>query len=195
MHHPITAKPVNEAHAREMLNRTRVWLNCFNLDRSTGSEYGKPPIIKNSDYVANHSETWFESSPYNLKHFDIHLCAYNAELKVMAKFGEKIYSDPDHPTGLNKVSANHALATDMLIRPSRKSILRRSQVRRTINSRLSGRSGFHASRRRIRPTRRTDSGRACCGWRTVTLGWFHCHLASSMRLAKMDQGRTLSCNA
>jgi hypothetical protein len=86
-----------------MLNRTRVWLNCFNLDRSTGSQYGKPPIIKNTDYIAMHSEDWWESSEYNLKHFDIHISAYNAELKIMAGFLARIYSDPEHPTGLNKV--------------------------------------------------------------------------------------------
>jgi len=86
-----------------MLNRTRVWLNCFNLDRSTGSQYGKSPIIPNTDYIANHSEDWWQSSPYNMKHFDIHICAYNAELRVMAAFMAKIYSDPRHRTGLNKV--------------------------------------------------------------------------------------------
>lgn len=50
-----------------------------------------------------HSEDWWDSSRYNLKHFDIHISAYNAELKVMAGFLARIYSDPDHPTGLNKV--------------------------------------------------------------------------------------------
>ncbi|KAJ7170596.1 hypothetical protein C8R43DRAFT_1231383 [Mycena crocata] len=99
---PNTAKPINENHAREMLNRTRVWLNCFNLDRSTGSQYGKAPIISNNDYMANHSENWWRSSPYNMANFDIHICAYNSELKVMAGFMAKIYSDPEHPTGLNK---------------------------------------------------------------------------------------------
>ncbi|KAF7965459.1 hypothetical protein HWV62_43471 [Athelia sp. TMB] len=120
LHLPNTAKPQNEGHAREMLNRTRVWLNCFNLDRSTGSQYGKAPIIPNSDYVANHSEKWWKSSEYNLKNFDmqvkitpnpnfptrliefLQLCGYNAELKVMARFTAKVYNDPNHPTGLNK---------------------------------------------------------------------------------------------
>ncbi|KAG5715337.1 hypothetical protein E4T56_gene7447, partial [Termitomyces sp. T112] len=73
LHLPNTAKPLNENHARELLNRTRVWLNCFNLDRSTGSQYGKPPIINPADYMANHSENWWKSSPYNMKNFDIHL--------------------------------------------------------------------------------------------------------------------------
>jgi hypothetical protein len=106
LHLPNTAKPINEQHAREMLNRTRVWLNCFNLDRSTGSQYGKPPIIPNTDYVANHSQDWWNSSEYNMKNFDIHTCAYNADLRVMGNFVKRIYNDPNHPTGLNKVSCS-----------------------------------------------------------------------------------------
>ena len=112
LHLPTTAKPHNENHAREMLNRTRVWLNCFNLDRSTGSQYGKPPIISPKDYMANHSENWWSSSQYNMGNFDIHISAYNSELKVMADFIAKIYSDPHHPTGLNKESDFEAIATE-----------------------------------------------------------------------------------
>jgi hypothetical protein len=103
LHHPHTAKPQNEQHARELLNRTRIWLNCFNLDRSSGSQYGKPLAIKNTDYIANHSESFWEATEYNVKHFDIHLCCYNAELRVMSDFMTQIYSDPKHPTSLNKV--------------------------------------------------------------------------------------------
>ncbi|KAF7327903.1 Zn(2)-C6 fungal-type domain-containing protein [Mycena kentingensis (nom. inval.)] len=112
LHLPNTAQPINESHAREMLNRTRVWLNCFNLDRSTGSQYGKTPTISNSDYMANHSEEWWRLSPYNMRNFDIHICAYNAELKVMAAFMAKIYSDPSHPTGLNKTIDFEKIASD-----------------------------------------------------------------------------------
>ncbi|PCH42434.1 hypothetical protein WOLCODRAFT_120564 [Wolfiporia cocos MD-104 SS10] len=102
LHYANAPKAQNEMHAREMLNRTRVWLNCFNLDRSTGSQYGQRPIIDNRDYVANHTEDWWCSSPYNMEGFDVHLCCYNAELKVMADFRGRIYSNPNHPTGLNK---------------------------------------------------------------------------------------------
>ncbi|KAI9000635.1 hypothetical protein BD414DRAFT_8317 [Trametes punicea] len=102
LHHPNTVEPKNEQHAREMLNRTRTWLNCFNLDRSMASQYGKAPIISNTDYVASHSEFWWKSSPYNIPGFDIHLCAYNAELKVLADSRYIIFSDPEHPVGLNK---------------------------------------------------------------------------------------------
>ncbi|PPQ69168.1 hypothetical protein CVT26_003542 [Gymnopilus dilepis] len=112
LHLPNTAKPLNENHAREMLNRTRVWMNCLNLDRSTGSQYGKPPIISAKDYILNHSENWWKTSPYNMENFDIHICAYNSELKVMANFIAKIYSDPDHPTGLNKDVDFERIATE-----------------------------------------------------------------------------------
>ncbi|KAI0370391.1 hypothetical protein BV20DRAFT_1074886 [Pilatotrama ljubarskyi] len=102
LHHPNTVEAKNEQHAREMLNRTRTWLNCFNLDRSMSSQYGKAPVISNTDYVASHSEWWWKSSPYNMPGFDIHLCAYNAELKVLAEYRFTIFSDPEHPVGLNK---------------------------------------------------------------------------------------------
>ncbi len=86
-----------------MLNRTRAWLNCFNLDRSTGSQYGKPPTISNADYMANQSGDWWNSSQYNMNNFDIHIAAYNAELRVMAKFSLEIRGDANNPSGINKV--------------------------------------------------------------------------------------------
>ena len=104
LHHPVTAAAgENELRAREMLNRTRTWLNCYNLDRSTGVQYGQSPVISNKDYVANHTDDWWKSSPYNLQGFDVHTCCYKAELSVLAEFRERIYSDPEHPSGLNKV--------------------------------------------------------------------------------------------
>ncbi|OJA09448.1 hypothetical protein AZE42_02630 [Rhizopogon vesiculosus] len=101
---PRTVTPLNEHHARVLLNRTRVWINCFNLDRSTGSQYGKAPIIPNSDYIVNHLHDWWNSSEYNMEHFDIHLCIYSMELNIGAKFMGKIRSDPNHPTGLNMIA-------------------------------------------------------------------------------------------
>ncbi|KAH7907013.1 hypothetical protein BJ138DRAFT_1070829 [Hygrophoropsis aurantiaca] len=102
LNRPNTTKPLNERHARVMLTRTRFWLNCFNLDRSTSSMYGKRPVIPNTDYISTHLDDWWKSSEYNLDAFDIHLCIYNAELRIMADFMAQIYSDPNHPIGLNK---------------------------------------------------------------------------------------------
>jgi hypothetical protein len=104
LHIRSTVKPKNEFHARELLNRTRVWINCFNVDRSTGSQYGKNPTIPNTDYIGNHSQDWWCSSPYNMRNFDVHTCAYNAELRLIGQLRAQIYSDSEHPTGLNKVS-------------------------------------------------------------------------------------------
>ncbi|KZT29605.1 hypothetical protein NEOLEDRAFT_1127315 [Neolentinus lepideus HHB14362 ss-1] len=111
LHYPTTAKPKNELHSRELLNRTRAWLNCFNLDRSTSSQYGKAPIIRNTDFVACHSETWWQSSPYSMPGFDVHICGYNAELKTMANFVAQIYSNSEHPTGLDTHADFEAIAT------------------------------------------------------------------------------------
>ena len=41
---------------------------------------------------------------YNIPDIDIHLCGYNAELKALADYRYTIFSDPEHPVGLNKVS-------------------------------------------------------------------------------------------
>ncbi|THH07455.1 hypothetical protein EW145_g3361 [Phellinidium pouzarii] len=102
LHHPNTARPRNETHARELLNRTRVWLNCYNLDRSTSSWHGKANTIASGDYTACHSEAWYEYSLYNMPNFDIQLAAYNAELRQLGEFKQKIYSNSNNPTGLNK---------------------------------------------------------------------------------------------
>lgn len=98
-----TVKPKNTLHARELLNRTRVWLNCYNVDRSLGTQHGRPPTIPNDDWIASHSEDWWRSSDLNIKGFDIHTSAYTSELRVVGQFRAKIYSDPKSPTGLNKV--------------------------------------------------------------------------------------------
>lgn len=98
-----TIKPKNPLHARELLNRTRVWLNCYNVDRSLGTQHGRPPTISNDDWIASHSEDWWRSSDQNIQGFDIHTSAYTSELRVVSQFRAKIYSDPKSPTGSNKV--------------------------------------------------------------------------------------------
>ena len=46
LHQASTVKPTSERQEREILNRTRVWMICFNLDRSTATQFGKPSTIK-----------------------------------------------------------------------------------------------------------------------------------------------------
>ncbi|KAF7311314.1 hypothetical protein MKEN_01033100 [Mycena kentingensis (nom. inval.)] len=83
------------------LNRTRVWMICFNLDRSTATQFGKPATIKD-DYIERHgSDDWYKKSPFNSP-YDVHMCCYTALLRLVARFHDDIFSAPASPTGLNK---------------------------------------------------------------------------------------------
>jgi Fungal specific transcription factor domain len=46
LHQVSSTKPQTEKQEREILNRRRVWMICFNLDRSTATQFGKPSTIK-----------------------------------------------------------------------------------------------------------------------------------------------------
>ncbi|KAG0696615.1 fungal-specific transcription factor domain-containing protein [Suillus ampliporus] len=100
LHQVSTTRPQTERQEREMLNRTRVWMICFNIDRSTATQFGKPTTIK-EDYITRHSADWYKQSRYRDK-FDIHLCAYSTLLRIVGRFHDDIFSDPNSPTGLNK---------------------------------------------------------------------------------------------
>jgi len=112
LHLPVATIPPDESSAREVLNRARLWLNCFNLDRSTGGQYGKPPTINSMDYQANHSRDWWRTSPFNMRNFDIQLCCYNHDLRTTANFVAKIYNDPESPRGLNQHADFEKLAAE-----------------------------------------------------------------------------------
>ncbi|KAI0683838.1 fungal-specific transcription factor domain-containing protein, partial [Cytidiella melzeri] len=100
LHHVPTTKPTSERHEREIMNRIRVWLNCYNLDKSTATQFGKPSTIK-EDFIVRRSEEWYKKSEYN-HIYDIGLCAYTSQLRIMASFHEEVYSDSDAPNGLNE---------------------------------------------------------------------------------------------
>ncbi|KIK64122.1 hypothetical protein GYMLUDRAFT_40371 [Collybiopsis luxurians FD-317 M1] len=100
LHQASTTKPQTEKQEREMLNRTRVWMICFNLDRSTATQFGKSSTIK-EDYIVRNSQDWYQKSKYNHP-YDVHLCGYTALLRIVARFHDEIFSDPSSPSGLNK---------------------------------------------------------------------------------------------
>ncbi|KAF9788176.1 hypothetical protein BJ322DRAFT_1001297 [Thelephora terrestris] len=97
---PQSKKVANESEEREALNKTRTWLICHNLDRSTATQFGKPPSIK-EDSVIRKSADWYKRSKFNDR-YDIGLCGYTSLMRIMAKFHEELFSDPDSATGLNK---------------------------------------------------------------------------------------------
>ncbi|KAI0922432.1 hypothetical protein AcV7_005968 [Taiwanofungus camphoratus] len=100
LHHVSTIQPKSERQRREILNQSRLWLICHNLDRSMATQFGKPSTIK-EDYIIRNSENWYKQSPCNHP-YDLGLCAYTALLRVMTRFHDEIYSDPTSPTGLNR---------------------------------------------------------------------------------------------
>jgi hypothetical protein len=100
LHQVSTIKPQSEKQEREILNKTRVWMICYNIDRSTATQFGKPSTIK-EDFIVRGAKDWYKKSKYNLP-YDVHLCAYSVLLQIVAKFHDEIFSDPSSPSGLNK---------------------------------------------------------------------------------------------
>ncbi|KAF8177381.1 hypothetical protein K438DRAFT_1845777 [Mycena galopus ATCC 62051] len=91
----------NEKQERELLNRMRVWMICFNLDRSIAAQFGKPMTIKEDYILQDGSDDWYKKSPYNTV-YDLHMCAYTALLRVVTRFHDDVFSDPLSPSRLNK---------------------------------------------------------------------------------------------
>jgi hypothetical protein len=96
LHVKSTTKILNEHHERELLNRTRTWLNLYTLDCSTSVQLGRPasirpdPIIRSCKEVGRR-EAWWRSSPFN-NPFDLHLCAYvDLMSSIISEFQERIY--------------------------------------------------------------------------------------------------------
>jgi len=103
LHVKSATKILNEHHERELLNRTRTWLNLYNLDRSASAQLGRPasirpdPIIRSCVAVGKRPP-WWNSSRIN-DPFDLHLCAYTDLLSsVIAEFQERVYWNPETET-------------------------------------------------------------------------------------------------
>ncbi|KAH9031018.1 fungal-specific transcription factor domain-containing protein [Lactarius pseudohatsudake] len=93
-------KPTTEQQELEMLNRTRVWIICFNLDKLTAMQFGKPSTLK-EDYIMRHSLVWYKASNHNHP-YDVHIIAYSSLFRIINQFHQKVFSDPDVPNGLNR---------------------------------------------------------------------------------------------
>lgn len=113
LHQPSSTKITSEKHEREILNRTRTWMICFNLDRSTSTQLGKPSTIK-EDFIIRNSTDWYKRSAYNLP-YDVHLCAYTELLRLVTRFHEEVYSDQSVSNGLNKVHLGVRWTLDALL--------------------------------------------------------------------------------
>ena len=69
---------------RQYMNRIRTWLNCYCVDASHATQFGKPAMLDVDDYVANTCRNWY-MMPHNLS-IDVHLVAYVELLKLMRRF-------------------------------------------------------------------------------------------------------------
>ena len=66
LHQAPSTQSLTERQEREVLNRTRVWMICFTLDRSTATQFGKQSTIK-EDYIIRNSADWYKKSQYKDK--------------------------------------------------------------------------------------------------------------------------------
>ncbi|KAF8515103.1 hypothetical protein BU17DRAFT_68054 [Hysterangium stoloniferum] len=86
---PSTA-PLSERHERERLNRAWTWLNCFNFDRSSSTQWGNPTGIQEDEAIRG-AKAWYRGSKYNHP-YDVHLVAYTELLKIVSRFHESIHT-------------------------------------------------------------------------------------------------------
>ena len=102
LHLPSMFEPTTAEQEREVLNRTRTWMLCYNLDRSTAAQLGKPMTIRDN-YTIRHGGNWYKSSKFGVNSpFDIHLVGLTQLLGILSEFLNSVYSDVDHPTGLRE---------------------------------------------------------------------------------------------
>ncbi|OBZ72956.1 Protein priB [Grifola frondosa] len=100
LHQVSNVQPKSDRQRRELVNQCRVWLVCYNLDRSTATQFGKPSTIK-EDFLIRNSADWYKRSPMNSP-FNIGTSAYAQMLRIMSGFHDTINSDPSSRTGLNQ---------------------------------------------------------------------------------------------
>lgn len=74
---------------REQLNRARTWLNCYCVDGSHATQFGKPAMLSVDDPFARNCRDWYRSSRYNLA-IDVHLVAYVELLRKMGHFKKDV---------------------------------------------------------------------------------------------------------
>jgi hypothetical protein len=84
----LSALPAAEEHARVLLSRARIWLNCVCVDRSVSTQQGKPSAIVVAApgllvrAVPRGLAGWWRSA-LNLGQ-DFHICAYADLLLVVS---------------------------------------------------------------------------------------------------------------
>ncbi|PVG01932.1 hypothetical protein CPB86DRAFT_751962 [Serendipita vermifera] len=100
LHLPTKVEWLSEQQEREVLNRTRTWIICFNMDRTSAAQLGKPMTIR-ENYMIRSSADWYKGSKYN-NSYDLHLCQTTALMRIMSRFQKTVYSDLDSESGFKE---------------------------------------------------------------------------------------------
>lgn len=78
-------KPPTGLNEQNNLNCVRTWINCFCVDSSHATQFGKMAMVTlNDNLVRSTVRTWYKSP--NSAPYDIGLCAYADLLLLMAQF-------------------------------------------------------------------------------------------------------------
>ena len=96
LNRPSVTKVVNDQHERELLNRTRTWLNLFSMERAASVLVGRTLTLPD-DPVASNCKTWWHSSRFNLP-WDKLLTEY-AEVRpgsLLWSFNLMFHSTPEY---------------------------------------------------------------------------------------------------
>ncbi|KAG9124119.1 hypothetical protein FRC07_012764 [Ceratobasidium sp. 392] len=91
---------ISEAHEREVLNRTRTWLLCFNLDYAFALKLNRPATVP-EDGIVRRSREWWHQSRYNGR-LDVHLCFHTQLLRIVKRYLSLMHSDPESLSGFNE---------------------------------------------------------------------------------------------
>ncbi|KAI0263263.1 hypothetical protein BC834DRAFT_325863 [Gloeopeniophorella convolvens] len=84
-----SARPLDERHERELLNRRRTWMICSIMDGSTSLETGKAPGVGNDEELTSNASRWCSTSKFQHP-FDADLPAIIELLSIMHRFTEAI---------------------------------------------------------------------------------------------------------
>ena len=95
----------SEYAQRQYMNRVRTWLNCYCVDASHATQFGKPAMLDVDDYMAGSCRNWY-MQPGNLS-IDVHLVAYVELSKLMRQFRIEVEGieseEKEHPERPKKV--------------------------------------------------------------------------------------------
>ncbi|KAI0343809.1 hypothetical protein BDW22DRAFT_1210382 [Trametopsis cervina] len=116
LHIPDKLSPKGDIHAREALNRTRAWLNCYNTDRVMSLQHCRAATINNDTYIVNHCDDFWRNSPSDMRGSDLLLSARTTLWSTASKFVEANLNGSDPASIIREVSVTEEMLTQLYTR-------------------------------------------------------------------------------